>query len=117
MYLFTCRYMCTYLHVGTCVLIWSYLGFYFLFHSRSHSCSSKSPVTAGNAAPNSYLLEPEAELMMGDMSFANNFVTVTDRCYSELFDSSELVMLSPDADLYLETYDPQITYIIGGKSI
>ena len=39
----------------------------------------------------------------------------TSKCYTEIYDKSDLVMLSPDAPLYMEGYDPQKIYIIGGE--
>lgn len=42
-------------------------------------------------------------------------VNHTDKCHTQVYDKSNLVMLSPDAPLYMEEYDPKKIYIIGGK--
>lgn len=44
-----------------------------------------------------------------------SLVTMTSQCYSELFDPADLIMLTPDAPLYMEQYEPDKVYIIGGK--
>ncbi|XP_067946668.1 mitochondrial ribonuclease P protein 1 homolog [Watersipora subatra] len=39
---------------------------------------------------------------------------VSDQCFTKVVDKQDLVILSPDAPLYMEEYDPRKVYVIGG---
>ena len=39
----------------------------------------------------------------------------TSQCFTQVFDKEDIVILSPDAPLFMETFDSSKVYVIGGK--
>lgn len=69
-------------------------------------------VLTGNVAEDSLLVTGEHQQQF---MLETNFVTMTNKCYTELFDTKDLIMLSPDAPLLMESYEPDKVYVVGGK--
>lgn len=68
-------------------------------------------VVLGNVKPDS-MLETWTE---HNLPMSENLVDVSAGCFTKIYDKEELIMLTPDAPLYMEEFQRDKVYIIGGK--
>jgi len=65
----------------------------------------------GNLSPNSVLRQ---KYQSGERTLHDQLVTTHSGCFTDLHDKKDLVILSPDAPLYMEKFECDKVYVIGG---